>query len=98
MTKKSERNEPVSARAATLTPMNDQVLLRRFESAEKTEGGLVIPEIAREREQRAHVVSVGPGDVVVVDQWDGIEVTLDGVKHVMLPEGKILGVITTGKS
>lgn len=109
MGKRSEQNEPVAARAARITPMNDQVLLRRFESPDKTEGGIVIPAIARERQQRAHVVAVGPGkhmesgeravpqvrpgDVVLVDEWDGVDVILDGVKHVMLREEKILAVV-----
>jgi len=94
-------------------PLQDKVLLRRAEEAEKTTGGLFIPQQAREKPQEAKVVAVGhgkvlpdgtvrepefkAGDTVLIARWAGTEVELDGKKHLILPEDEIMAVLTTAK-
>ncbi|MBD8909669.1 co-chaperone GroES [Methylorubrum zatmanii] len=90
-------------------PLHDRVLLRRVESDEKTKGGIIIPDTAKEKPQEGEVVAVGPGardeqgrvnaldvkagDRVLFGKWSGTEVKIDGQDLLILKEADILGVI-----
>jgi chaperonin GroES len=95
-------------------PLGDRVLVRRVEEEEKTKGGIIIPDTAKEKPQEGEVIAVGPGarddsgkvqplDVVVGDRilfgkWSGSEVKLDGEDLMIMKESDILGVLETGKA
>ena len=90
-------------------PLHDRVLIRRVEAEEKTAGGIIIPDTAKEKPMEGEVVSVGPGargddgkiqpldvkagDRVLFGKWSGTEVKLDGEDRLILREDDILGVI-----
>jgi chaperonin GroES len=90
-------------------PLQDRVLIRRIESDEKTAGGIIIPDTAKEKPQEGEVVSVGPGarsedgtlhpldvkagDRVLFGKWSGSEVKLDGEELIIMKESDILGVL-----
>jgi chaperonin GroES len=91
------------------TPLHDRVLVRRIEGEEKTKGGLIIPDTAKEKPAEAEVISVGPGarkdsgeliapsvkagDRVLFGKWSGTEVTIDGKELLIMKESDILGII-----
>jgi chaperonin GroES len=90
-------------------PLQDRVLIRRIESEEKTTGGIIIPDTAKEKPQEGEVVSVGPGvrdesgkvhpldvkagDRVLFGKWSGSEIKLDGEELIIMKETDILGVL-----
>src|ERR1700746_3737126 len=90
-------------------PLHDRVLIRRVESEEKTSGGIIIPDTAKEKPMEGEVVSAGPGargedgtlqpmdvragDRVVFGKWSGTEVKLDGEELIIMKESDIMGVI-----
>ena len=92
-----------------LKPLHDRVLVRRMESDEKTSGGLIIPENAKEKPSEGLVVSCGEGarkdsgeliemavkagDTILFGKWSGTEVTLDGEELLMMKESDIMGII-----
>jgi len=89
-------------------PLHDRVLVRRVESDEKTAGGLIIPESAKEKPQEGEIVAVGDGarkdngelielavkagDKILFGKWSGTEITLDGEELLIMKESDILGV------
>jgi len=91
------------------TPLHDRVLVRRVESNEKTKGGLIIPDTAKEKPAEGEVVSCGAGarkdsgeliemgvkagDKVLFGKWSGTEVTLDDEELLIMKESDILGII-----
>src|SRR6202022_3357556 len=91
-------------------PLHDRVVLKRIEAEEKTAGGIIIPDTAKEKPQQGEVVSVGPGgrdeagklipidvkpgDRVLFGKWSGTEVKLDGVEYLIMKESDIMGVLT----
>ncbi|KPP93771.1 MAG: chaperonin GroES [Rhodobacteraceae bacterium HLUCCA08] len=91
------------------TPLHDRVLVRRVESEEKTAGGLIIPDSAKEKPAEGEVVAVGAGardddgdriamdvkqgDRILFGKWSGTEITLDGEELLIMKESDILGVI-----
>lgn len=91
-------------------PLHDRVLLRRVESDERTKGGIIIPDTAKEKPQEGEVIAVGPGardeqgrinaldvkagDRVLFGKWSGTEIKVDGQDLLILKESDILGVIT----
>ena len=91
------------------TPLHDRVLVRRVESDEKTKGGLIIPDSAKEKPAEGEVVSVGAGardedgkrvsmdvkagDKILFGKWSGTEITLDGEELLIMKESDILGLI-----
>jgi len=91
-------------------PLHDRVLVESLESEEKTAGGIIIPDTAKEKPQEGKVIAVGPGaksedgkitpmDVKVGDQilfgkWSGTEVKIDGKEYSIMKESDIMGVIT----
>lgn len=92
-----------------IRPLNDQVLVKRKDAAEKTAGGLFIPDVAREKPTECIVVAVGPGkvhnngrrvepqvktgDVVLIGKYSGSEVMVDGVPHLFVREEDISAVM-----
>ena len=90
-------------------PLHDRVLVRRVQSEEKTKGGLLIPDTAKEKPAEGEVISVGEGarkdsgeliaptvkagDRVLFGKWSGTEVTLHGEELLIMKESDILGVI-----
>ena len=93
-------------------PLHDRVLVRRIESDEKTSGGLIIPDTAKEKPQEGEIVSVGEGarkdngdlipmavksgDRILFGKWSGTEVKLDGEDLLIMKESDILGVLSGG--
>lgn len=95
--------------ASKFRPLHDRVLVRRMDEDEKTEGGLIIPDTAKEKPQEGQVVAVGEGarkdsgelipiavkpkDRILFGKWSGTEVRLDGEELIIMKESDILGVI-----
>jgi chaperonin GroES len=93
----------------TFIPLHDRVLVRRIEGDEKTAGGLIIPDNAKEKPQEGEVVSVGAGakddagariamdvkagDKILFGKWSGTEIKLDGEELMIMKESDILGII-----
>ena len=90
-------------------PLHDRVVVKRIEAEEKSAGGIIIPDTAKEKPQQGEVVSVGPGgrdeagklipiDVkpgnrVLFGKWSGTEVKLDGVEYLIMKESDLMGVL-----
>jgi len=93
-------------------PLHDRVLIRRVEAEEKTLGGIIIPDTAKEKPMEGEVVAVGPGargedgkiqpldvksgDRVLFGKWSGTEVKLDGEDLIIMKESDIMGIIEPG--
>ena len=91
-------------------PLHDRVVLERIDAEEKTAGGIIIPDTAKEKPQQGKVVAVGPGgrdesgklipidvkagDRVLFGKWSGTEVKIDGVEYLIMKESDIMGVLT----
>jgi chaperonin GroES len=91
-------------------PLHDRVVLERIDAEEKTAGGIIIPDTAKEKPQQGKVVAVGPGgrdesgklipidvkvgDLVLFGKWSGTEVKIDGVEFLIMKESDIMGVLT----
>ncbi|OPY85395.1 MAG: 10 kDa chaperonin 1 [Syntrophus sp. PtaU1.Bin208] len=92
-----------------IVPLHDRVLVIRTENMEKTAGGIIIPDTAKEKPQEGKVVAAGPGrrdddgnriplnvkegDRILFGRYAGTEVKIDGVEHLIMREDDILGVI-----
>ncbi len=92
-------------------PLHDRVLVRRVESEEKTAGGLIIPDSAKEKPSEGEVVACGAGarkdngeliemavsvgDRIMFGKWSGTEITIDGEELLIMKESDILGIIDT---
>jgi chaperonin GroES len=90
-------------------PLHDRVLVRRVEAEEKTAGGIIIPDSAKEKPQEGEVVSVGSGtkdedgkvtpldvqagDRILFGKWSGTEVKIDGEDLLIMKESDILGIV-----
>ncbi|WP_114226678.1 MULTISPECIES: co-chaperone GroES [Sphingomonas] len=90
-------------------PLHDRVLVRRIEAQEKTAGGIIIPDTAKEKPQEGEVVSVGTGarndsgqvtplevkagDRILFGKWSGTEVKVDGEDLIIMKESDILGIV-----
>ena len=90
-------------------PLHDRVVVRRLEQEEKTAGGIIIPDTAKEKPMEGEIVAVGPGardesgklvpldvkvgDRVLFGKWSGTEVKLDGEELMIMKESDIMGVI-----
>ena len=94
--------------ATKIRPLHDRVIVKRIEEEEKTKGGLIIPDTAKEKPQEGRVIAVGPGkqddgkviplgvkagDKVLFGKYSGTEIKLDGEEHLIMKEDDILGVI-----
>ena len=90
-------------------PLHDRVVVRRVESEEKTAGGIIIPDTAKEKPQEGEVIAVGPGgrdeagklipldvkagDRILFGKWSGTEVKIDGEDLLIMKESDIMGVV-----
>lgn len=92
-----------------IKPLNDRVLILRVEEEKKTAGGIIIPDTAKEKPSEGKVIAAGPGkmdddgkrvpvevkkgDRVLFSKYAGTEIKIDGVEHLMMREGDILGIL-----
>ena len=90
-------------------PLHDRVVVKRIDAEEKTAGGIIIPDTAKEKPSQGEVVSVGPGgrdengklipmdvkagDRVLFGKWSGTEVKIDGIEYLIMKESDIMGVL-----
>ncbi len=90
-------------------PLGDRVLIKRIEEEQKTKGGIIIPDTAKEKPQEGEVVAVGPGarddsgkvqpldvkagDRILFGKWSGTEVKIDGQDLLIMKESDVLGVV-----
>lgn len=90
-------------------PLHDRVLIRRLEEVEKTAGGILIPDTAREKPMEGEILAIGPGslnekgalipldvkigDRVLFGKWSGTETRIDGEKLLIMKEADIIGII-----
>jgi chaperonin GroES len=90
-------------------PLHDRVVVRRLEGEEKSKGGIIIPDTAKEKPQEGEIVAVGPGgrddagklvavavkagDRILFGKWSGNEVKIDGEEFLIMKESDVMGVI-----
>ena len=90
-------------------PLHDRVVVRRIEADEKTAGGIIIPDTAKEKPQEGEIIAAGsggrneqgqlipidvkPGDRVLFGKWSGTEVKIDGQDYLIMKESDLLGVV-----
>ena len=90
-------------------PLHDRVVVKRIDAEEKSSGGIIIPDTAKEKPQQGEVVAAGPGgrdengklipidlkprDRVLFGKWSGTEVKIDGVEYLIMKESDIMGVL-----
>jgi chaperonin GroES len=90
-------------------PLHDRVLIKPMAQEEKTAGGIIIPDSAKEKPMRGEVIATGPGtvdsngnvhalqvktgDVVIYTKWSGSELKLDGQDHIIMRESDIMGIL-----
>jgi chaperonin GroES len=95
-------------------PLHDRVVLTRIDADEKTAGGIIIPDTAKEKPQEGRVVAVGPGgrdeagklfaidlkvgDRVLFGKWSGTEVKIDSVEYLIMKESDVMGVLTEAEA
>ena len=94
-------------------PLHDRVLIKVLDSEEKTSGGIIIPDTAKEKPQEGEIVAVGPGamndtgklapmdvkvgDIVLFGKWSGTEVKIDGKEYSIMKEADIMGISKSKK-
>jgi len=90
-------------------PLHDRVVVKRLESDQKTKGGIIIPDTAKEKPQEGEIIAVGPGgrdesgkivpldvkagDRILFGKWSGTEVKIDGDEFLIMKESDIMGII-----
>ncbi|QPB23040.1 co-chaperone GroES [Rhizobium sp. 007] len=93
----------------TFRPLHDRILVRRVESEERTKGGIIIPDTAKEKPQEGEVIAVGPGarndagqiqpldvkvgDRILFGKWSGTEIKIDGEDLLIMKESDVMGII-----
>ena len=93
-------------------PLHDRILVRRVESDERTKGGIIIPDTAKEKPQEGEVIATGPGarneqgeivaldvkvgDRVLCGKWSGTEIRLDGEDLLIMKESDVMGILEAG--
>jgi len=93
----------------TFRPLHDRILVRRIEAEEKTAGGIIIPDTAKEKPSQGEVIAVGPGardeagklapldvkvgDRILFGKWSGTEIKLNGEDLLIMKESDVMGVI-----
>jgi chaperonin GroES len=98
----------------TFRPLQDRVLVRRIEAGEKTAGGIIIPDTAKEKPQEGEIVAVGPGarneagqlqpldvkpgDRILFGKWSGTEIRLEGEDLLIMKESDVMGIIEAQSS
>ncbi|MCJ7997530.1 co-chaperone GroES [Rhizobium cremeum] len=93
----------------TFRPLHDRILVRRLEAEEKTRGGIIIPDTAKEKPQEGEVIAVGPGarneagqiqaldvrpgDRILFGKWSGTEIKINGEDLLIMKESDVMGII-----
>jgi len=93
-----------------ITPLGDRILVKPLEAEEKTKGGIILPDTAKEKPQEGKVVAVGkgrvledgkvqplevkPGDRILYGKYSGTEIKLDGEEHLIIKEEDVLAIVT----
>ena len=93
----------------TFRPLHDRILVRRIEAEEKTRGGIIIPDTAKEKPQEGEVIAVGPGarneagqiqaldvkpgDRILFGKWSGTEIKINGEDLLIMKESEVMGII-----
>ncbi|MGV0818530.1 co-chaperone GroES [Martelella sp. AMO21009] len=93
----------------TFRPLHDRILVRRIEAEEKTRGGIIIPDTAKEKPQEGEVIAVGPGarneagkiqaldvklgDRILFGKWSGTEIKINGEDLLIMKESDVMGII-----
>ncbi len=91
-------------------PLHDRVMVRRLEGEEKTKGGIIIPDTAKEKPMEGEVIAVGPGtrgedgklivldvkpgDRIIFGKWSGTEIKISGEDYLIMKENDIMGILT----
>lgn len=94
----------------SIRPLHDRLIVRRLDAEEKTAGGIIIPDTAKEKPIQGEVLAAGPGgrddsgrriemdvrvgDIVLFSKWGGTEVKLDGEEVLVLKESDVIGIVT----
>jgi chaperonin GroES len=97
-----------------IKPLGDRLVVERIEQEDKTVGGIIIPDSAKEKPKKGKVLAVGPGakdengkripvdvqagDIVLFTQWAGNEIKMDGKEYLVLKETDVIGIIEESKS
>jgi chaperonin GroES len=92
-----------------MRPLHDRIIVKRYEGEEKTKGGIIIPDTAKEKPQEAKVIAVGKGkitddgklqpmevqkgDRILVGKYSGSEIKIDGEEHVIIREDDVLAIL-----
>src|SRR3712207_9236900 len=103
------RQDPGEGRAMKFRPLHDRVLVRRVEAEERTPGGIIVPDTAKEKPQEGEVIAVGPGtlndrgelrpldvragDRMLFGKWSGTEVKLNNEELLIMKESDVMGVL-----
>ncbi|MEQ8296126.1 MAG: co-chaperone GroES [Nitratireductor sp.] len=98
----------------TFRPLHDRILVRRVEADDKTKGGIIIPDTAKEKPQEGEVIAVGSGardesgklvpleievgDRILFGKWSGTEIKLDGEDLLIMKESDVMGVLEAGQA
>jgi chaperonin GroES len=93
---------------AKIKPLEDRIVVKRLDAEVKTAGGIILPDSAQEKPQKAKVIAVGPGrlldngerspldvvvgDIVIFSKYGGTEITVDGDEHLILSESDVLAI------
>ena len=93
-------------------PLHDRVVVKRIDAEEKTTGGIIIPDTAKEKPQEGEVIAVGPGardesgklipidlkagDRILFGTWSGTEIKIEGEDLIIMKENDVMGVVETG--
>ena len=79
-----------------IRPLQDRVIVKRIEEEEKSKGGIIIPDTAKEKPQEGKVIAVGKGKVndrILFGKYSGTEINIDGEEHLIMREEDILGIL-----
>jgi chaperonin GroES len=106
--RRASQSQP-GAKLMKFRPLHDRIVIRRIEGEDKTKGGIIIPDTAKEKPQEGEVIAVGPGardesgklvpldlkagDRVLFGKWSGTEVKIDGEDLLIMKESDVMGVI-----
>jgi chaperonin GroES len=108
------RAQPERGTPMTFRPLHDRVAIRRLEGDDRSKGGIIIPDTAKEKPQEGEVIAVGPGgrdesgkliaidlkpgDFVLFGKWSGTEVKIDGQDLLIMKESDVMGVVNKTKA
>jgi chaperonin GroES len=111
---KSRTSNNLRRTAIKFRPLHDRVVVERIDAEEKTAGGIIIPDTAKEKPSQGEIIAVGPGgrdesgklipidlkvgDTVLFGKWSGTEVKIDGQDLLIMKESDIMGVIEGGRA